>query len=391
MLYYSQHSIDDDDINEVIKVLKSATITQGSKLVEFENSVKEKLNVNHAVAVNSATSALHLACIALNLSKGDYLWTSSISFVASSNCGLYCGAKVDFVDINPKTGLISIKALKRKLEFAAIKNKLPKVLIPVHLAGSSCDMESIKELSKEYGFKIIEDASHAIGGKYKDNYVGSCQYSDISVLSFHPVKIITTGEGGMVLTNNEDIHQKVKMLRGHGITSEVFELETPGPWYYEQQLLGFNYRITDIQAALGTSQLKKLDQFVQNRNKVADYYRNKLTNNKYFKLMELPQNVYSSYHLAIIRILDSSPKIHRQLFEWMRENQVWVQLHYWPIHLQPFYKKLGFSRGYLPNSENYAESCFSIPLHVKTTKEQQDLVLNLLNRGIENIFNQSIT
>ena len=386
MLYYSKHSIDEDDISAVVNVLKSSAITQGPELNKFEDSISRKLIVKHAIAVNSATSALHLSCMALGLKKGDYLWTSSISFVASANCGLYCGANVDFVDINPTTGLISIEALKIKLESAASNNKLPKIIIPVHLGGSSCDMKSIYELSQKYEFKIIEDASHAIGGKYQNQYVGSCKYSDISVLSFHPVKIITTGEGGMVLTNNDDIYQKIKKLRGHGITSEEFELETPGPWYYEQQLLGYNYRITDIQAALGTSQLKKLDKFVEKRNKLADYYRDILLENKYFKLMEVPQNVYSAYHLAIIRIINSSSKIHRKLFEWMRENQVWVQLHYWPIHLQPYYKKLGFRRGYLPESEKYAESCFSIPLHVKTTKEEQDLVLNLLNRGIEKIL-----
>ncbi len=386
MLYYSRHFIDNDDINEVVGVLKSAAITQGPKLIEFENAVSKKVNVDYSIAVNSATSALHLACISLGLRDGDYLWTSSISFVASSNCGLYCGAEVDFVDIDPLTGLMSVEALRSKLEVAYCENKLPKILIPVHLAGTSCDMKAIYELSLKYGFKIIEDASHAIGGKYQNQLVGSCQYSDATVFSFHPVKIITTGEGGMVLTNDNQISEKVKMLRGHGIDSENFELESPGPWYYEQQLLGYNYRITDIQTALGISQLRKLDQFVEKRNEVANYYRENLSENKYFSLLDIPDGVYSSYHLAIIRIIDSNKEIHRELFEWMRNNEIWVQLHYWPIHLQPFYKKLGFKRGYLPNSELYAESCFSIPLHFKTTTQEQDKVMSLLQDGIDKIY-----
>ena len=386
MLYYSKQFIDDEDIAEVVKVLKSGPLTQGPKLTEFEDLVSNKINVKYAIAVNSATSALHLACIALELKKGDYLWTSPISFVASANCALYCGAEVDFVDIEPLTGLMSISSLRLKLEVAAKENKLPKILIPVHLSGTCCDMKAIYELSLKYGFKIIEDASHAIGGKYHNEYVGSCKFSDISVFSFHPVKIITTGEGGIALTKSKEIADKLKLLRGHGINNEEFQLDSPGPWYYEQQILGFNYRITDIQMALGISQLKKLDKFVDKRNKLAKYYKKKLFENEFFTLLDIPENVYSSYHLAVVRILYSDKTIHRKLFEWMRNKEVWVQLHYWPIHLQPFYRRLGFKRGYLPNSENYAESCFSIPLHYKTTNSEQDKVIALLEEGIKKII-----
>jgi len=385
MLYYGRQHIEDDDLDAVCEVLKSPTLTQGRKLVEFEKEVSKKVNAKYSVAVNSATSALHLACLALDLQAGDILWTSSISFVASANCAMYCNAEVDFIDIDPKNGLISIPILKDKLKLAAASNRLPKIVIPVHLAGASCDMEAIHKLSLEYGFKIIEDASHAVGGYYRNHPVGSCKFSEITVFSFHPVKIITTGEGGMALTNSESLFKKITMLRGHGINSNEFELESPGPWYYEQQLLGYNYRITDIQCALGLSQLKKLRKFVERRNTLAEYYREVLSNNLDLRLLDVPKNVYSSYHLAIVKILNSNKTKHRRLFEWMRRNNVWVQLHYWPIHLQPFYKNLGFKRGYLPNAEEYSESCFSIPLHFNINKFDQDKVVTLLKEGLRNI------
>mgnify|MGYP001418505483 CR=1 FL=1 len=389
MLYYARQFIDNEDIDSVVKVLRSNTITQGPKLDEFEKLVSLNVNADFALAVNSATSALHLSCLALGVSKGDYVWTSSISFVASANCALYCGANIDFVDIEPNTGLISINKLEQKLKIAHKEGKLPKVIIPVHLAGTSCDMKSIFSLSKKYGFKIIEDASHAIGGKYCGKSVGSCEYSEITVFSFHPVKIITTGEGGMALTNNKKTYEKIKALRGHGIFSDGFELESPGPWYYEQQFLGYNYRFTEIQAALGISQLKKLEMFVSKRNEIAHYYRQKLLNSEFYSLLKVPFDVYSSYHLAIIKIKNSNKILHRNLFEWMRKNKVWVQLHYWPVHLQPYYRKIGFKQGYLPNSEEYAQSCFSIPLHFKTSIEEQDLVLDLLDKGIKELANNS--
>ena len=385
MLYYARQHIEEDDLEAVSEVLKSPTLTQGKKLVEFEKEVSKKVNAKYSVAVNSATSALHLACISLDLQAGDILWTSSISFVASANCAVYCNAEVDFIDIDPKNGLISISIFKDKLKRAAASNRLPKIVIPVHLAGASCDMEAIHKLSLEYGFKIIEDASHAVGGYYKNYPVGSCKFSDITVFSFHPVKIITTGEGGMALTNSESLFKKIAMLRGHGINSNDFELESPGPWYYEQQLLGYNYRITDIQCALGLSQLNKLRKFVERRNTLAEYYREVLSSNPDLRLLDVPENVYSAYHLAIVKILNSDKTKHRRLFEWMRKNNVWVQLHYWPIHLQPFYKNLGFKRGYLPNAEEYSESCFSIPLHFNINKFDQDKVVNLLRMGLRNI------
>ena len=387
MLYYAKQFIDDDDINEVVQVLKSNSITQGPKLIEFEELVSSKVKVKYSVAVNSATSALHLACLALGLKKGDYLWTSSISFVASANCALYCQASIDFVDIDINTGLMSMQLLEEKLKHAKKLNKLPKIIIPVHLAGTSCDMKYLYKLSTKYGFKIIEDASHAIGGKFEDIFVGSCQYSDVTVFSFHPVKIITTGEGGMALTKDKNIYNKIKALRGHGIFSDDFSINSPGPWYYEQRLLGFNYRITEIQAALGISQLKKLDKFVSKRNILVNYYREKLLDSEFFTLLEEPKKVYSSYHLAIIKIKKSNKLLHKNLFKWMRKNNIWVQLHYWPIHLQPYYQKMGFRRGYLKNSEYYAESCFSIPLHYKTKRQEQNLVLELLEKGIREIKN----
>ena len=385
MLTYAKQYISFGDIIEIIKVLKSETLTQGKKLIEFETKVSQKVGAKYSVATNSATSALHIACIALGLGKNDYLWTSPISFVASSNCSYYCGAEVDFVDIDPNSGLMCTKKLREKLKIAKAENKLPKILIPVHLAGTSCDMEEIFKLSKKYGFKIIEDASHAIGGKYKGNYVGSCKYSDITVFSFHPVKIITTGEGGMALTNNNDLYEHMNLLRGHGIRRKNFKETSPGPWYYEQNILGFNYRITDFQCALGINQLKKLDKFVIKRNKLVEYYHLKFEEIKEIKLLETPENVYSSYHLAIISIQNISVEGHKFLFEFMRRKGIFVQLHYWPIHLQPFYLKKGFSKGQFKNSENYSKSCFSIPLFYELTKQQQDKVIKFLKEGLYNL------
>ena len=386
MVSYSQHNISQDDIDAIVEVMRSKSLTQGQKLPEFEEALARKTNAKYSVAVNSATSALHLSCISLGLGPNDILWTCPISFVASSNCGLYCGAKVDFVDIDILTGLMSISNLESKLEDASKKGTLPKILIPVHLAGSSCDMRRIKELSLKYGFKIIEDASHAVGAKYLDEPVGNCKYSDITVFSFHPVKIITTGEGGMALTNNKYLADQISKLRGHGIVREGFNHKSPGPWYYEQQQLGFNYRITDIQAALGLSQLKKLDLFVQERRKQINIYRKIINEIDEISLLLEPVGVYSSFHLAIIRLNNANPFQHRSLFEWMRKNDIWVQLHYWPIHLQPYYKKLGFIEGQFPNSELYANSAFSIPLFPYLKESTQKKVVELLKEGISKII-----
>ena len=383
ILSYARQSISEDDIEEVVKVLKSNCITQGPKLKEFEEEIAKKVNSKYTVAVNSATSALHIACLSLNLKPGDCVWTSSISFVASANCALYCGAKVDFVDIDIETALMSIEHLESKLIEAEKNGTLPKVVIPVHLGGTSCNMQAISKLSKKYEFKIIEDASHAIGGKYQDSYVGSCEYSDITIFSFHPVKIITTAEGGMALTNNEDLAKKMEKLRGHGIVRNGFIEESPGQWYYEQQDLGYNYRMNEIEAALGLSQLKRLDYFVKRRNELVRYYKEHLTKLDNLELLMEPSNTYSSYHLAVVRLINSTSEDHKNLFNWMRSKNVWVQLHYWPIHLQLYYKKLIGEINYLPNSEKYGVSCFSIPLHPELKDYEQEYVINRLNEGMK--------
>ncbi len=335
---YGKHQVSQSDIDKVVDVLKNKNLTQGNVLVEFEIGISKKLGSNYCVAVNSATSALHLACLALGLDKGDYLWTSPNSFVASANCGIYCGAEIDFVDIDENTGLISIYKLKKKLELAKKNNKLPKVIIPVHLAGAICKMDEIFDLSKKYNFSIIEDASHAIGAKYKNEYVGNCKYSDFTVFSFHPVKIITTGEGGCLTTNKQNLFQLTAKLRSHGITknSDEFEFPSPGDWSYEQQMLGFNYRLSDINAALGLSQLQRLDDIVYERNKKLLFYKDILSNLK-INFLEIPKEVYSSVHLAIIRLENKDPKFHKAVFDKLRSNGIGVQLHYLPIHLHPFF------------------------------------------------------
>ncbi len=380
---YAQQSITEEDIAEVVKVLRSSVITQGPKTDEFENKVARKVNCEYSVAVNSATSALHLACLALEVKAGDWVWTTSISFVASANCAIYCGAQIDFVDVDKATGLISIEELEKKLEISSRKGLLPKVIIAVHLGGTSCDMKSIKILSQKYGFSIVEDASHAIGGKYMGSYVGCCEFSDISVFSFHPVKIITTGEGGMLLTNNKELALKIEKLRGHGIVRKGFIKESPGPWYYEQQELGYNYRMNEIEAGLGVSQLKRLDEFVDKRQGLMKYYRKAIKSLEGIEILEQPVNTYSAYHLAIIRILDSTPERHLKLFEWMRSKSIWVQLHYWPIHLQLYYQKRIGKLDYLPNSEEYSYSCFSIPLYPSLNNYQQDYIVDTLRTGLE--------
>lgn len=378
-LPYGMHSVSKEDIHEVNKVLRGDKLTQGEKIHEFEDAIAKKIGSNYAIVVNSATSALHLSCLALGVKKQDIVWTSPISFVASANCALYCGAKIDFVDINPLTGLIEVKNLESKLKNAKINNCLPKVLIPVHLAGSSCDMEGIKNLSKIYGFSIIEDASHAIGGKYKGNYVGNCEYSDITVFSFHPVKIITTGEGGSATTNNKSIAEKILKLRSHGVEKDPkkFLYPTKGSWNYEQQHLGFNYRMTDIQAALGLSQLKRLDNIVKERNIQLKFYY-EILKNLPIKFLEIPPDVYSSVHLSIIRLNKISPNHYLKIFEGMREQNIGVQLHYKPIYKQAFYRNFSFNKELFPGSENYESSAISIPLFPGLKRKQQIRVKNAL-------------
>ena len=385
MIPYGRQDITDDDIKAVIDTLNSDFITQGPKIDEFENAISKKIGSNHSVLVNSATSALHLACLALDLGEGDILWTSANSFVASSNCGLYCGADVSFVDIDLKTYNICTEILEQKL-IEAKKNKcLPKILVVVHLCGQSCDMKTIKKLSDEYGFKIIEDASHAVGGKYHDNYIGCCEYSDISVFSFHPVKIITTAEGGAALTNDKDLFTKMSLLRTHGITrnEELMQNTIDGPWYYEQIYLGLNYRITDIQAALGLSQFNRLDKYVAKRNELAIKY-DKYLEELPIKTPEIQSFNYSSFHLYVILLdLDNISKTKKEVFNYLRSKEIGVNLHYIPIPMHPFYRNLGFNYKDYPNSYEYYEKAISIPMFPNLSEQNQLFVVNTLKEILQ--------
>jgi UDP-4-amino-4,6-dideoxy-N-acetyl-beta-L-altrosamine transaminase len=377
---YGRQDINQTDVDAVINVLKSDFLTQGPQVPLFEKKVAKYCGSKYATAVNSATSALHIACLALDLKKGDWLWTSPNSFVASANCGLYCGANVDFIDIDEDTFNISISELSEKLVRAKKDNKLPKIIVAVHFAGQSCNMKKIHSLSKEYGFRIIEDASHAIGGKYLNLPIGGCQYSDITVFSFHPVKIITTAEGGMATTNDEKLSVRMNLLRSHGITrnpklmTELFE----GDWYYQQHDLGFNYRMTELQAALGISQMHRLDEFVTKRHILQERYDSLLS---LLPIIRPHQDIdsYSALHLYPIQInLDAIKKNRKQIFNELRENGIGVNVHYIPIHTQPYYQKLKFEVGDFPNSESYYNKAITIPLFHFMTFEQQDYVANSL-------------
>lgn len=361
-------------------VLRSDWLTQGPAIEQFEKAVAEYCGAKYAVAVNSATSALHIACLAAGLGAGDMLWTSPNTFVASANCGLYCGAGVDFVDIDSRTYNLNVAELEKKLEIALKSGRVPKIVIPVHFAGQSCEMDKIGDLSRKYGFSVIEDASHAIGGKYLGAPIGGCQFSDMTVFSFHPVKIITTGEGGMVLTNSEDLHERLIRLRSHGITRnpQLMEGESHGPWYYQQIELGFNYRITDIQAALGLSQMSCLDAFVARRHELATSYNE--------ALCELPitipfqhKDVYSAFHLYVIRLnLGQLAMSHREVFDVLRSKGILVNLHYIPIHLQPYYRKLGFRQETFPEAEKYYGEAITLPVYPSMTEDDQDKVIKAL-------------
>jgi UDP-4-amino-4,6-dideoxy-N-acetyl-beta-L-altrosamine transaminase len=379
-LPYGRQTITKADIAAVEAVLRSPFLTQGPAVPAFEQAVASRVGASHGVAVNSATSALHIACLALGLGPGDRLWTSPITFVASANCGRYCGADVDFVDIDPATGLISVTALEYKLEQATKSSTLPKVLVPVHLCGTSCDMAAISALADSYGVALLEDASHAIGGHYRDKPVGSCRHSAISVFSFHPVKIITTAEGGMATTNDSRLAQRMADLRSHGIIKEAarFECPAPGPWVYEQQDLGFNYRLTDLQAALGLSQLERLETIVAERQRLLEVYRHRLTDLP-VSLLEVPLDVSSAVHLAVIRLHDTDPGHHRRVFEGLRTAGIGVQLHYSPVHLQPYYRRLGFAEGDFPEAETYACNSISLPLYPGLQEEEQERVVQVLS------------
>ena len=380
MIPYGKQDISQADIDAVVDVLRSDFLTQGPKVPEFEAKVAGHVGAKHALAVNSATSALHVACLALGLGPGDWLWTTPITFVASANCGLYCGAGVDFVDIDPDTYNLCPKKLAEKLRDAERDGKLPKVLVAVHLCGQPCDMAAIHELGQRYGFHIIEDASHAIGGKYRGEFIGSGRYSDITVFSFHPVKIVTTAEGGMALTNDDALAARMNLLRSHGITRDpgLMTHEPDGPWYYQQVDLGFNYRMTELQAALGISQMDRLDAFVTRRHELARRYDKLLAGLPVTTPWQHPDG-YSGLHLYVIRLqLDKISKTHLQVFESLRQQGIGVNLHYIPVHTQPYYQKMGFHADGFPNAIAYYSDAISLPMFQGLTDEQQDQVVKIL-------------
>ncbi len=376
MIPYGQQSISESDIDAVADILRSEFLTQGPAVRAFELAIANYCGVQEAVAVNSATSALHLACLALEAGPGDVIWTTPITFVASANCARYCGADIDFVDIDPRTFNISVERLAEKLALAKVKECLPKVVIPVHLAGQSCDMEAVHALSKQYGFRIIEDASHAIGGSYQNGKIGGCQFSDITVFSFHPVKIITTGEGGIAVTNDPKLAARMSRLRSHGVTRDPEEMThaPDGLWYYQQLELGFNYRMTDLQAALGLSQMKRLDNFVAQRHALARRYDQLLENTGIVTPWQRP-DCYSGMHLYIVRV---PRQAHSCIFEQMRAGGVGVNLHYIPVYRQPYYERMGFRREDYPEAERYYAEAISLPLYPGLTEKQQDEVVRQL-------------
>ena len=378
MLAYGKQDVRFEDIEFVVNVLKSDFLTQGPTVPKFEEAISDLAGAKYVTAVNSATSALHIACLALDLQPGDLLWTVPNTFVASANCALYCGAEVDFVDIDPQTSNMSVELLERKLRLSQKSGMLPKIVIPVHLTGEPCDMAAIKKLSHEYGFKIIEDASHAIGGQYQDKPIGCCEYSDITVFSFHPVKIVTSGEGGAALTNSSDLDQKLKLLRSHGITRDpnLMQYPTNDGWYYEQIDLGFNYRMTDIHAALGLSQLTRLHQYVERRHAIAARY------DREFEVANLktphrnPINK-SALHLYVIQV---EPSQHKSVFHKLRDRNIGVNLHYIPVHTQPYYQKLGFAWGDFSNSEDYYKKAISLPIYPNLAEDEQTYVIKTVKQ-----------
>jgi UDP-4-amino-4,6-dideoxy-N-acetyl-beta-L-altrosamine transaminase len=385
MIPYGRQSISDEDIQAVVDVLKSDYLTQGPAVPAFEQAVADYCGAAHAVAVNSATSALHLACLALGVRAGSRVWTSPITFVASANCALYCGAEVDFVDVDPRTFNMSPEALAAKLERAEREGLLPDVVIPVHMAGQSCDMEAIHGLAQRYGFRLIEDASHAVGATYQGAPVGNGRFSDITIFSFHPVKIITTAEGGIALTNDAELARLMGLYRTHGVTRDAAQMEAEphGAWYYEQQTLGFNYRMTDMQAALGLSQMQRLDEFVASRRRLAARYDERLAGQPLTLPWQHP-DTDSSWHLYIVRLdLSRNSISHRGVFDELREKGVGVNLHYMPVYLQPYYRRLGFRPGLCPEAERYYQEALSIPLFATLEDEQQDRVVAVLSEAVK--------
>jgi UDP-4-amino-4,6-dideoxy-N-acetyl-beta-L-altrosamine transaminase len=385
MIPYAKQDISDEDIDSVIEVLKSDFLTQGNKVPLFEDIISERVGAKYALAANSATSCLYLSCLSLGLSKEDILWTSPITYVASANCALYCGAEVDFVDIDPLTWNISVEILEEKLKTARKIKKVPKILVLVHLAGNPCDLQKVFDLSKEYGFSIIEDASHALGSKYSGEHIGSSVYSDISVFSFHPVKNITTGEGGMILTNNQKLSEKIHLYRSHGITRDTKKMinKEEGLWYYEQLLLGFNFRMSDIHAALGISQMNSLDKFISKRNELSQIYTEELKGLP-LTIQRVRKEDLSAWHIFVIRLKLSELKLSRlEIYNSLRNKGIGVNVHYIPVHLHPFYKNLGFNKGDFPNSENYYDGAITIPMFTKLKKKEIKYVIQALKESIK--------
>jgi UDP-4-amino-4,6-dideoxy-N-acetyl-beta-L-altrosamine transaminase len=380
MIPYGRQAISDADVEAVVSVLRSDFLTQGPVVPEFERALAAKVGAQFAVAVNSATSALHIACLALGVGPGDVVWTTPNTFVASANCARYCGADVDFVDIDPDTYNLSPIALEAKLQDAEAAGRLPKVVIPVHFSGQPCDMQAIAGLAQRYGFKVIEDASHAVGASYLSYTIGDCTYSDVVIFSFHPVKIITTGEGGMALTNNAELASAMAMLRSHGITRDasLFDRKDQGGWYYEQKMLGYNYRMIELEAALGLSQLGRLDEFVERRNQIARRYDSLLADLP-IRLPVVRQNCRSAFHLYVIRLPTPDSAKHKKLFDALRAAGIGVNMHYIPVHLQPDFQKLGFAAGMFNEAEAYGESAISLPMFPGLSESDQDYVVTSLN------------
>jgi UDP-4-amino-4,6-dideoxy-N-acetyl-beta-L-altrosamine transaminase len=385
MIPYGRQDITRADIDAVVSVLQSDYLTQGPSVPRFEEAVAAHVSAKHALAVNSATSALHIACLALGLGPGDWLWTTPITFVASANCGLYCGAQVDFVDIDPSTYNLCPRALESKLIEAEKTGRLPKILVAVHLCGQPCDMAAIHSLGQKYDFRIIEDASHAIGGKYKGEFIGNNRYSDITVFSFHPVKIITTAEGGMALTNSDELARQMALLRSHGITRDTEQMThvPDGPWYYQQIGLGFNYRMTELQAALGVSQMQRLDVYVARRHELARRYDQLLQGLPITTPWQHPDG-YSGMHLYVVRLqLDKIAKTHREVFDGLRAEGIGVNLHYIPLYTQPYYERMGFKAGDFAQSQRYYAEAISLPMFQTLSETQQDKVVNALTSTIQ--------
>jgi UDP-4-amino-4,6-dideoxy-N-acetyl-beta-L-altrosamine transaminase len=384
MIPYGRQNVTQADIDAVVAVLRSDFLTQGPAVPRFEQAIASSVGVRHAVAVNSATSALHIACAALGLGPGDRLWTVPNTFVASANCGRYCGAEIDFVDIDPVTWNMSVAALREKLDRARRAGLLPQVVVPVHFSGQPTEQEEIWQLAQTYGFKVLEDASHAIGASRNGEPVGSCRWSHITVFSFHPVKIVTSGEGGMALTNDDELAQCMSALRSHGIVRDSARLERqdPPPWHYEQQMLGFNYRMTDIHGALGVSQLRRLEENVSRRNALARRYDTALQGLP-LQLPTVRAENRSAFHLYVVRLMsDTGAKTQRQVMSELRERGVGVNLHYPPVHLQPYYRELGFIAGQFPQAEAYATSAVTLPLYAELTAQMQDQVVDAIRQTL---------